>query len=172
MTRIRFLLCFVLALAGFGFAPALHAQEGEPESHPYIVLFRVIMGDDSKAQGLRLAKVIEPLTGTNAAADVEVPQSFLDAAKKKFEAEKLEPAPSDGKPAEKLVNFLYVSRTPKVAPDAIAPMSLGSLDGIMGSTSTFNLGGQSCQACAFGNQIGSSALFFTYYAVPLSKESK
>jgi len=144
----------------------------EPALHFYIAVFGVTIGTDSQVQNFRLMKVIEPLTGTNDAVNLELSKAYIDAAKKEAEAAHLKPALKDGKPSERLTAFLYIPGSSPAADASALRMSLGSLDGIMADIISFELKGQGCQASIFGKPLGASALFFTYYAVPLARGSE
>jgi hypothetical protein len=170
--RLQLILTFVLALAfAFPMRAADAPQAGEAATRIYIAVFGITIGSDSELQNFHVIKVFEPLIGTNEPANLELPPAYIESAKKQVEAAHLMPTLKDGKPAESFTAFLYVPHTSGPAGASSPQMSLESLDGTMANVSSFELKGVGCQASNFGKPIGASALFFTYYAVPLPKDT-
>jgi hypothetical protein len=170
--RIRFLILFVLALAGAACNRARNPpQAEEPAPRIYLPVFGLTVGSDSRVEDFHLIKVIEPLSGTNQGVALELPPAYLESAKKTAEAAHLKPTLRDGKPSRTLTSFLHVPVASKASGSSAPRMSLESLDGVMNETTSFELMGAGCQLSVFGRPIGVSALFFYYYAVPLAKSS-
>jgi hypothetical protein len=171
--NIRYIISCIFVLACVCSAQTAEVSANEPEFHLYVAIFGVTVGTDSKIQDFRVVKVIEPLAGKNALVQVvELPGEYIDAARKQVEAENIKPALKDGKPSEELTMFLYTPRTQQASPAVIEPISFGSLNGTMAHIISFKLTDQSCQSSTFGRDLGKSALFLTYYAIPIAKDSK
>ncbi|HEX5220675.1 MAG TPA: hypothetical protein VFZ59_13975 [Verrucomicrobiae bacterium] len=105
------LACFSLTLLIGAVASAQTVRERlekEPDFKIYSVIFGVTATTNSSAPAVRLAKVIDPKSGTTDAVKVDVPDAFIKAAKEKIEAKKYEPKLKDGKPAEFFTYFFYV----------------------------------------------------------------
>jgi hypothetical protein len=156
----------ILAICAFLHGPSghLHGEDAKPPL--YLVLFRLTAGEDGKLLGFQVEKVIDLLSGSNNAAAVKLPQSFIDRARTKVEAEHFKPAIVDGKPSSSLTTFVYSPADEKSKPPGI---SFGVLDGAMNFTSDLRLLNQDGQLSTFGANLGSSAIFLTYYALPLPK---
>jgi hypothetical protein len=147
----------------------LHAGDGKPPL--YLALFRLSIGEDGRVQDFQVAKVIDLLSGSNNAASVELPQSFISGARKKVEDELLKPTVRDGKPTGTgtLASFIYSPADEKHQPPGL-PFS--AFDGAMNRTSNFRLLGQDAAVSTYGAHFGSSACFVSYYALPLPKARK
>ena len=78
----------------------------------YTVIFGVTVDEHSKLKSLRLDKVTDPKSGTTDAVDVRVPQAFVDAVRKKFEARPLKPKLKDGKSVEFFTYYFYAPEHP------------------------------------------------------------
>ncbi|MGB8356849.1 MAG: hypothetical protein WCD79_23330 [Chthoniobacteraceae bacterium] len=169
---IRFIIQSVLVLVCVCSLPATGAQPDGPEFHFYLAVFGVTVGADSKVQDFRVVKVIEPLTGTAAPAQVELPQMYIDVARKRTEAEHIPPTLKDGKPSETFTTFFYVPAAQQASPPTVTPISYELLNGTMANIISFKLADQGCQASIFGKNLGKTAFFFTYYAIPLAKNNK
>jgi hypothetical protein len=173
MRRIQFIILFVLSLACVSCSRTRNATQAEgPAPRIYLAIFSITVGSDSHVQDFNLIKVIEPLSGTNESVDLELPPAYLESAKKTAEAAHLKPTPKEGNPSRTLTAFTYIPGASKAASPSAPRMSLESLDGLMAEVMSFELMGTGCQASLFGKQIGSSSLFLTQYAVPLTKGSE
>ena len=139
----------------------LHADDTRPPL--YIVLIRLAVGEDGKLQDFQVAKVIDLLSGSNNPAAVELPQAFISHAKERVESEHLKPTVVDGKPTGTLASFLYSPADEKNEPSGI---SFRALNGAMNTTSDFRLMGQGGAVSTFGANLGRSAFFVSYYALP------
>jgi hypothetical protein len=80
----------------------------DPDFKIYSVIFGVTATTNSAVPIVRLAKVIDPKSGTTDPVKVDVPDAYLKTAKKKIEAKKYEPELKDGKPIEFFTYFFYV----------------------------------------------------------------
>ena len=156
-------ICAILC----GTTAHLHADEGKPPL--YIALFRLTVGEDNKLQDFQAVKVIDLLSGSNNAASIELPQAFINQARKKVEDEHIKPTVGDGKPTSTLTTFIYSPADEKHEPTGI---SFSTLNGAMNTTSDFRLLGQDGQLSSFGANLGRSAFFLSYYALPLPKRRK
>ena len=156
-------ICAILC----GTTAHLHADDGKPSL--YIALFRLTVGEDERFQDFQVVKVIDLLSGSNNAAAVELPQAFIDQARKKVENEHFKPTMRDGKATSTLTTFIY-SPTDEKHPSA--GISFGALNGAINTTSNFRLLGQDAAVSTFGANFGGSACFVGYYALPLPKTRK
>jgi hypothetical protein len=157
-------LCALLC----GTGAQLHADDGK--SPLFIALFRLSVGEDHKLQEFQVIKVIDLLSGSNNPASIELPQAFIDRARKRTEDEHLKPTIRDGKPTSTLASFLYSPADEKPAPSAV---SFAALNGVMNSTSEFRLLGQDGAVSIFGSDLKRAAFFVSYYALPsLPKTSR
>ncbi len=82
--------------------------ENEPDFRIYATEFSVVVTTNSAVPTIRLAKVIDPKSGTDEPVKMNVPDEFIEAAKKKIEARNFEPRSNEGKPAEFFTYFFYV----------------------------------------------------------------
>ena len=153
-------ICAVLC----GTTALLRTDDTKPQLH--IALFRLTVGENGRLEDFQLVKVIDLLSGSNNPASVELPQVFIEQARTKVEDEPLKPTVRDGKPTSTLTTFLYSPSDQKHEPPGI---SFAALNGAMNTTSDFRLLGQDGQLSSFGANLGSSALFLSYYALPLPK---
>ncbi|QIF02487.1 hypothetical protein [Roseimicrobium sp. ORNL1] len=168
MTTLHPALAFLAICALLcGTRAQLHADDAT--SPLYLVLFKVVVGEGSKVQDFRVIKVIDLLSGSNNAIAVELPQAFINDARKKVEDERLEPTVEDGKSSSTLTSFLYSPADDKNEPPKV---SFHALNSAMNSTSEFRLLGQDGAVSNFGANLGHSAFFVSYYALPLAKEKK
>jgi hypothetical protein len=168
----RLLLSAFLVLGGAAQARAQSAPPIEPETRLYIVLFGFTVDATSKVQDFRIVKVFEPLTGTNAALPIKLPPAFVDAARAQVEASRPSPNLKDGKPIESLTTFLHTRRTRPADAAPATPFSLVALEGVWARVNSFTLLDQSCQSSIYGAAIGRGFVAFTYYAVPIARNSE
>src|ERR1700739_4952421 len=94
-------ICAILC----GTTARLHADDGKPPL--YMALFRLTVGEDNRLQDFQVVKVIDLLSGSNNAASIELPQTFINQARKKVEDEHFKPTMRDGKPTSTLTTFIY-----------------------------------------------------------------
>src|SRR5882724_2260831 len=122
----------VLAICAIlrGTSAPLHAADAKPPL--YIVLFRLTVGEDEKLQDFQVVKSIDLLSGSNNAASVELPQAFIDHARKKVEGDHLKPTVRDGKPTSTLTSFIYSPADEKNEPPGIF---FSALNGAMNGSS-------------------------------------
>lgn len=80
----------------------------DPDFRIYSVVFVVTATTNSTLPAIRLAKVTDPKTGTTDAVKLDVPDSYVRAAKKKIEEMHYVPELKDGKPVEFFVHYFYV----------------------------------------------------------------
>ncbi len=70
----------VLLYAGLAlsvFASPIEAKA----SRVYTVIFEVTLGPDNRVADLKVAKVIDPASGSTAAVDIPVPEAYVQAAR-------------------------------------------------------------------------------------------
>lgn len=91
----------------------------------YAVIFGATIDDDTSVRQFHVARVLDPRSGnTNDLLNVDVPKSYVDAARKLFSKTKHEPPPVvDGKPGQLFIYYLYSPDYPKtVITDLDAPI--------------------------------------------------
>ena len=88
----------------------------DPGFRIYPVVFGVTATTKSGPPAVRLVEVGVPKGSTKSAdaAKIDVPDTFIKAAKKKIQAEPPEPKMKDGKPVEVFTYFFYVPGHPNV----------------------------------------------------------
>jgi hypothetical protein len=120
---IRVLALLLLALASTVFAQTVREQLKDPSFKLYSVIFGITVDAESKVQTFKVAEVIDATSGKPDPVDIPVPQSFIDAAKKKAEAKRYKPSFKDGKPVEFFTYFLYTPKLPEtVVSDVDQPL--------------------------------------------------
>ena len=95
-----------------GSEQTVREQLKDPEFKLYTVVFGITVDADSKLQAIKVSKITDPKTGTTDAVDIQVPQPFIDAAKKKAIAKQYKPKLQDGKPVEFFTYFYYTPKLP------------------------------------------------------------
>jgi hypothetical protein len=109
----------MLLLGSVASASAQTVQERlkqDPGFRIYPVVFGVTATTKSRPPAVRLVEVGVP-RGSARSADagkIDVPDTFIKAAKKKIQAEPPEPKMKDGKPVEVFTYFFYVPGHPNV----------------------------------------------------------
>ena len=91
----------------------------------YAVIFGATVADDSTVQQFHVARVLDPKSGnTNDLMNVEIPKTYVDAARKVFSRTRHEPSElRDGKLVPLFVYYLYSPDYPKtVITDLDAPI--------------------------------------------------
>ena len=81
--------------------------------HVYSVIFGIVIGRDSSLQSFRVVKVTDPRAGGTRALPVNVPDEYVQAAKRKAEAKGYQPKIKDGEPVEFFTYFFYSPEQPK-----------------------------------------------------------
>jgi len=80
----------------------------EPVSEKlYAVIFGVIVDKKGQLVSFRVDKVMDPRSGSTAAVDVAVPETYVAAARALAAAKKYEPHLKDGKPVEFFTWFYF-----------------------------------------------------------------
>ncbi len=112
---VRSGLLALFLLVGTASAQTVREQLKRPEFCLYSVIFGVTIGADAKLQSFRVSKVIEPKTGTTDAVEVPVPPEYVEAARRKFEAQPHEPKLENGQPVEFFTYFFHSPARPATA---------------------------------------------------------
>ena len=102
----------LLALVSTSSAQTVRERLGESEFSLYAVIFGITVDTDRKLQSFRVAKVTDPRTQTTDPVDIQVPQAFIDAARKKYDSKPREPKLQDGKPVEFFTYYFYTPADP------------------------------------------------------------
>ena len=103
MTRRFVMIALATALLA---VTRLTANEPMPEKL-YAVVFGVVVDEKGQLVSFRVEKVIDPRSGSTAAVDVAVPESYVAAAHELAAAKKYEPQLKDGKPVEFFTWFYF-----------------------------------------------------------------
>jgi hypothetical protein len=115
MTSLRLLRFagLMLLLGSVASAPAQTVAERmkkDPGFQIYPVVFGVTATSNSTPPAIRVAEVGFP----KGSGKTDIPDAFIEAAKKKILAEPAEPKMKDGKPVEVFAYFFYVPGHPDV----------------------------------------------------------
>jgi hypothetical protein len=88
----------------------------DPGFRIYAVIFGVTATTNSGPPAVRLVEVgnISQKPAKSADAKIDVPETYIQAAKKKIQAEPPEPKMKDGKPVEVFTYFFYVPGHPNI----------------------------------------------------------
>jgi hypothetical protein len=109
---IRLDILTLLAMTCACSAQTVRDRLKDPKFHLYSVIFGVTVGANSTIATFRVSKVFEPRSGNADAVKLEVPQVYIDAARKKAETKKFGQNLKDGKPVEFFTYFLYTPTEP------------------------------------------------------------
>jgi len=80
----------------------------------YAVIFGITVGLDEKIKDVRMAKVIDPLTGSMEAIDITVPEIYVKSAKQLIEKKPYKAKIQNGVPMEVFTYFYYDPNNPEV----------------------------------------------------------
>jgi hypothetical protein len=97
----------VCALAGAASGQTVRERSRDPGVRVYSVIFGIVIGRDFSLQEFRVAKVIDPTSGSTRAVPVDVPDEYVQAARRKVEAKGYPPQFKDGQPVEFFTYFFY-----------------------------------------------------------------
>lgn len=129
MNRRRTLLIFLTGIFCFSclaYAETVHERmKRDPKFKIYAVIFDATIADDTSVEKFNVARVLDPRSGnTNDLLNVEVPKSYVEAARKVFSKTRHEPPPiTDGKPGQLFIYYLYSPDYPRtVITDLDAPI--------------------------------------------------
>lgn len=86
----------------------------DPEFKLYTVVFGITVDADSKLQGFKVVKVADAKSKVVKAVEVEIPQDYIDAARKVAEARRYKPELKDGKPVEFYTYFFHTAKHPTI----------------------------------------------------------
>jgi len=103
MTRRIVMIALAAALLA---VTRITANEPAPEKL-YGVIFGVVVDEKGELVSFRVDKVIDPRSGSTAAVDVAVPDTYVAAARELAVAKKYEPHLKDGKPVEFFTWFYF-----------------------------------------------------------------
>jgi hypothetical protein len=84
----------------------------DPSLRVYSVVFGIVVGRDATVEAFRVAKVTDPKSGSVRALPVDVPDEFVQAARRKVESKRYPPRLEDGKPVEFFTYFYYMPTQP------------------------------------------------------------
>lgn len=87
-------------------------QLEDPEFKLYTVVFGITVDADSKLQGFKVAKVADAKSKPPQVVEVEIPQAYIDAARKKTEARKHPPKLEKGQPVESYTYYFFTPEHP------------------------------------------------------------
>src|SRR5215470_8722495 len=95
------------ALCGEVTGQTVRERLRDPGVRVYSVIFGVVIGRDLGVQGFRVAKVIDPKSRSTRAVDVDVPEEYVLAARRKVQAKGYSPQLKDDEPTEFFTYFYY-----------------------------------------------------------------
>jgi hypothetical protein len=105
-------ILLVCALAGVVAGQTVRERLRDPGVHVYSVVFGIVVGRDSVLQGFRVAKVIDAKSGSTRAVPIDVPEEYVQAARRKVETKGYQPKLKDGEPVEFFTYFFYFPDQP------------------------------------------------------------
>lgn len=108
----RLVFCLLVASAAASSGQTVREQLKNSDFHAYAVIFGLTVDSKSKILTFHVSKVTDPKSGTTDALDIQVPQSFVDAARKKAAAKHYDQKLKDGKPVEFFAYYLYTPSLP------------------------------------------------------------
>jgi hypothetical protein len=92
--------------------------KNDPSFRIYPVIFGVTATTNSKPPVVRVVEVGTPVSERSGKSGkppkIDIPDAFINAAKKKIQAEPPKPQMKDGKPVESFTYFFYVPGNPNV----------------------------------------------------------
>ena len=80
----------------------------------YAVIFGVTVALDGKIENIRMAKVIDPITGNMEAVDIPVPEIYVKSAKQLIETKQYKAKVQNGIPVEFFTYFFYDPSHPEI----------------------------------------------------------
>ncbi len=109
-------LGFVILLFGSAVASAQTIRDrlSDQDFRVYTVIFGLTVDAGSHVDSFHVSKVIDPLSGSTAAVPIQVPDSYVQAARHKAEARHYKPSLKDGKPVEFFTYYFYAPTIPAV----------------------------------------------------------
>jgi hypothetical protein len=113
ITPLRLAIVLFLALEFAASAQTVRERLKDPGFHAYAVIFAVTVDSTSKILTFYVSKVTDPKAGTTDAVDIQVPEAFVDAARKRAATKHYEQKLKDGKPVEFFTYYLYTPSQPK-----------------------------------------------------------
>jgi hypothetical protein len=113
LASLRFSIVLSLALASIASAQTVRERLKDSGFHAYAVIFGLTVDSTSKILTFHVSKVTDPKAGTTDAVDIQVPQAFVDAARRKAATKHYDQTLKDGKPVEFFTYYLYTPSYPK-----------------------------------------------------------
>lgn len=97
----------ISSLAAIVLISGLASPASPADTKVYGVIFGIVVDESGKIVSFRVEKVIDPRSGSTAAVNVAVPDSYVAAARKLAESKNYRPSLKDGKPAEFFTWFYF-----------------------------------------------------------------
>jgi hypothetical protein len=110
---VRLAAVLFLALASVASAQTVRERLKDPGFHTYAVVFGLTVDSTSKILTFHVSQVTDPKSGTTNPVKIQVPQEFIDAARKKAAMKHYDQKLKDGKPVEFFTYYLYTPSRPK-----------------------------------------------------------
>jgi hypothetical protein len=109
---LRLAVISLLAIASVASGQTVGELLQDPEFHAYAVIFEITVDSNSKIDTFRVSKVTDPKSGSVDPVDVRVPQSFVEAAKRKAATKHYDQKLKDGKSVKFFTYYLYTPSHP------------------------------------------------------------
>jgi hypothetical protein len=113
IASLRLAIVLFPALASIASAQTVRERLKEPGFHAYAVIFGLTVDSTSKLLTFHVSKVTDPKAGTADAVEIQVPQVFVDAARRKAATKHYDQKFKDGKPVEFFTYYLYTPSHPE-----------------------------------------------------------
>jgi len=161
----RFAILACLAMIVVGWIP--HAAAQTKEAPLYAVVFGFTVVDNSRVENFRVEKIVDPFALEPTEVRMDLPQGFIDVAKKKVEGLTFKPQTSAVKRVDTTAIFLH---SPGEASPAEGPVSWRALDGVMGKLIPVKWAGTPGQVNLFSKNLGTFAFSFSVYWISQKPE--
>jgi hypothetical protein len=111
---LRLAAVLFLALTFTASAQSVRERLKDPGFHAYAVIFGLTVDSTSKILTFHVSQVTDPKSGTTDPVKIQVPQAFVEAARKKAATKHYDQKLKDGKPVEFFTYYLYTPSHPKI----------------------------------------------------------
>jgi hypothetical protein len=111
---LRLAVVLFLALTFTASAQSVRERLKDPGFHAYAVIFGLTVDSTSKILTFHVSQVTDPKSGTTDPVKIQVPQAFVEAARKKAATKHYDQKLKDGKPVEFFTYYLYAPSHPKI----------------------------------------------------------
>jgi hypothetical protein len=109
---LRLVVCLLVASIAASSGQTVRERLKDSDFHAYTVIFGLTVDSKSKILTFHVSKVTDPKSGTIQAVEIRVPQSFIDAARKKAATKHYDQKLKDGNPVEFFTYYFYTPSHP------------------------------------------------------------